>query len=182
MRHLGSIAIVFLAAAGFTSFSSARAPALLPGPGAVIAMHESLFRAIDAGKVEEALPFLHDDMNMGENYRARPCSLFLCDQQGQPLTARNHEQSAKLLKDWTLASAGDGKWTTTVTPIGADCFSAELSYAVLEITRTRTVDGKTTTRRYHSTSLVTYGKDGWQLTHWHLSPAEAGAAGATVVR
>jgi hypothetical protein len=145
-----------------------------PGPGAVIAMHERFFQALDGANLEQALSFLHPDMNMNQDERARPCSLFVVDRTGAPRQANGFESSKKLLTDWlrTWTPAG-AKCATRVTPIGADCFAAELSYAVLQLERNVTIDGKTTTQRYVSTSLVTYAKDGWQLTHWHVSPADA---------
>jgi hypothetical protein len=145
-----------------------------PGPGAVIAMHDRLFQALDAGDLDKTLALLHPDMNMNQNERARPCSLFLVDRAGAPRQANGFGASKKLLGEWLPAWTPDGaKCETRITPIGADCFSAELSYAVLELERKVTLGGKTTTQRYVSTSLVTYANDGWQLTHWHLSPADA---------
>jgi hypothetical protein len=164
------VAIIILSA--LSAWNPAPSAVPLRGPGAVIAMHEQLFRAMDALDIDKALSFLHEDMNMGEKERSRPCTLFLVDGNGKPLTALGYQESRKLLADWIQALSSEGRYETKVTALGADCFSAELSYAVLEFERLRTVNGKQTTQRYRSTSLVTYDA-GWKITHWHVSKAEA---------
>jgi len=144
-----------------------------PGPGAVIAMHQKLFQAIDAGNAERALEFLSADLNMQDEHRGRPCTLFLVDGSGAPVTSVGAEASRELLASWIAAS--EGRWETKLTSARDDCFSGELSYAVLEFERKRTDTKKPVVRRYRSTSLVTYD-EGWKITHWHVSPAGEAAA------
>jgi hypothetical protein len=178
---LAAASLAFLLAPVSSPVTAAPTP---PGPGAVIGMHERFFRAIDAGELDKALAFLHADMNLDQQERARPCSLFLVDRAGVPRQATSFEASKKLLGEWirTWTPAGS-KCETRVTPIGADCFSAELSYAVLQLERKVTVGEKTTTQRYLCTSLVTHGgNDGWQLTHCHLSPGQADSASGVATK
>lgn len=143
-----------------------------PGPGAVIGMHKVMFRAIDAGDVDAALAFLHPDMHMDREYGKRPCTLFLVEDDDTPLSADGFAESKKLLASWI--DSGASGWETRITGAHDDCLSGELSYAVLEFERTRTTKLGSETRKYRSTSLVTYD-DGWKLTHWHVSPAGAAA-------
>ena len=159
------LAVPVLAILALTANSPA-APA--PGPGAVIAMHKAMFRAIDGGDLEGALGFLHADMDMDRDYGQRPCTLFLVGDEGAPVSADGFAASNQLLADW-LDSGASG-WKTRITSAHDNCLSGELSYAVLEFERTRATKLGTETRRYRSTSLVTYD-EGWKITHWHVSPA-----------
>jgi len=142
------------------------------GPGGVIEMHERLFAAIDAGDTEAALAFLHVDMNMSSKSEMtrRPCTLVLPDKNGTASAAVGQAKSSKALASF-IGSQGSGAWSTEITSAQADCPSADASWAVLEIKRTRVrEDGVTTERRYHSSSIVAHDGD-FTLTHWHLSPA-----------
>jgi len=168
MRSIVALAAISLLAIVLTNLGSARP--VVPGPGAVIHMHEQLFAAADRGDHKGVIGFLHPDMNMDQEYRERPCTLFLPDQKGELVECESYAESRKALYGWAKAQTeAGGTWKTSVRSLGSDCFSSELSYAVLEVDRSHTVDGKTTTQRFVSTALVTYD-DGWKLTHWHLSP------------
>ena len=133
-------------------------------------MHKQLFAALDAGDVEAALAHLSPDLNMGRKYTERPCTVALSEIDGLSAHAIGNAASRKLLTDWVRA-AGEKASTTRVTRWLSDCFSAELSYAVLEFERTRTVDGERQTRRYVSTSLVTHRGGHWRITNWQVAPA-----------
>jgi hypothetical protein len=133
-------------------------------------MHERLFAAIDRGDVEGALAFLHPDMHMERAWVERPCTVVLEDIDDRSQHAIGYEASRELLGSWVREAAAD-RGETRITRWLSNCFSSELSYAILEFERTRTVDGEPETRRYVSTSLVTYADGGWKLTNWHVSPA-----------
>src|SRR5262245_48919742 len=140
------------------------APDPAPGPGAVIAMHRELFAAMDRGDVEKALTFLHADMNMKDPYRQRPCTLYLVADDGTPLRSEGCDESRSL---FTLQLKNDGAargtWKTTITSAHDDCFSSELTWCTLEFERTHVVDGRSTTRRYRSTTLAAYD-GGWKMS------------------
>jgi hypothetical protein len=168
--RLGLI-LLFVASTGFTITSESLAPKPTLGPGAVIHMHEELFRAIDAGDAEIAIGFLHKDMDMDDKWRKRPCQIFFTDIQGKTVRAMNHSDSRKLMTRMTQRlAASEGSVKTTIRPLSSNCFSAKLSYAVLEIKRVYRHGKKSWIERFVSTSLVTHD-NGWKLTHWHLSPA-----------
>ena len=174
------LTLAVLATAGYvianaTLSTAAPSPAAL-GPGAVIHMHEQLFAALDAGDAEKAVAFLHEDMEMDDEWRRRPCQVFLTDAKGETRQARKHAESAALLTTMAKESVLKGvTCETTVRPLSTDCFSAELSYAVLEVERAYRMGKESWTERLLCTSMVTYD-EGWELTHWHLSPAPGKAA------
>jgi hypothetical protein len=166
--------VLLLASIGLTLALASSSPASAPvrGPGAVVSMHRSFFKAVDAGQTDTAMAFLHADMQMDDEYRRRPCQIWLVGTDGEPRAAQNQAQSRELLSQWIEAERASGaSYKTKITPRAADCFSAELSFAVLDIERSCTRDGETTVERWRSTSLVTYDSD-WKLTHMHISPAE----------
>lgn len=160
-------ALVLGGAAALAATGLSPAPTL--GPGAVVAMHRQLFRAIDAGDVETALAFLSDDLNMDAEYRRRPCTLFLNDRDGKPIESVGVDASRALLARWVEESK-EGEWKTEIRVGTDDCFSGELSYAVLDFQRQRIDSKERSIERFRSTSLVTYD-GGWKITHWHVSPA-----------
>ena len=137
-------------------------PPALPGGGAVVGMHVQLFRALDAGDAERAASFVGSD---GE-------PTLLLDLGGEPERVTGRDGVERRLAEWARASKDQG-YSTSIEVLRAECTSAALSYAVLEIERTR-ADGPEV-ERYVSTSLVQHRDGGWQLVHWHLSPAQAPA-------
>ncbi len=147
----------------------------VPGPGAVIHMHERLFAAIDAGDVDAALGFLHADMNMKQEWGKRPCQLFIAEPSGVAFGARDHAESRELLARFVKEQkAKGGRMKTEVVSLSTDCHSGELSYGVMELVRTRTEGKQVTEERWISTALVTHDGD-WKLTHWQLAPAPPAA-------
>lgn len=169
-RTLTAAALTLLVGTG-AALAAAMRPAPPIGPGAVIEMQRELFAAIDAGDTERALAFLHEDMHMQRSWGKRPCTLFLPESGEGTTTARDHAQSRAALRRFVEEGKG---WKTEVTEATADCSSEDVSWAVLELTRRREVEGREVERRLRATALVTYD-DGWKLTHWHVSPADAPA-------
>jgi ketosteroid isomerase-like protein len=135
-----------------------------PGPGAVISMHIQLMRAIDGADADKAASFVGPKTDT---------SMFF-DRDERPEVIRGRAAVAERLSEWARESR-IGNYSTKVTPIASDCFSGDLSYAVLEIERSMktTSGGSMVVERYVSTSLVQYREGGWKLMHWHLSPASA---------
>jgi ketosteroid isomerase-like protein len=158
-------------------FRPAAAPAV--GPGGVIDMQVRLFRALDTGDAAAAAAFVDTDPNGGladgQDGGLQTPSVFLLDAQGAPIVAHGAENVKKLLAAQAQASKDGGpEWTTRILRSRADCYSGDLSYAVLELERSRGVKGGV--HRYRSTALVRHAKDGgWKLMHWHVSSAEAPA-------
>lgn len=159
------------------SNARASAPPLGPtmlGPGAVIDAHKKLFAALDAHRADDAIALVDTTGEAGfsdgeDGGIARP-SAVLVDDGGAPVLASGAEAVKKAVRDLAKED-GLPAWTTRIVRSRADCASAELSYAVLEIERTRGV--KAGTKRYRSTSLVRLVDGTWRLFHWHLSPADA---------
>jgi hypothetical protein len=176
---------LFLALAALpVLLSPAPAAPAAPGPGAVLVMHERLFRAMDAGDVSQALEFLHADIRPEDEHRPRPCTTILPTLEGGMVSGASFDESRAALTGWIESSAdAGGQWSTRLVSGYDDCFSGELSYAVLEFERVHEKDGARTATRYRSTSLVTYD-GGWKLTHWHVSraPEQTGKAGGKVRR
>lgn len=158
---------------GLTTLLLTAAPQPVPmGPGAVVAMHGELFRALDAGDAAGAMKFLHDDVDMQEPYEARPCSLFFDEVDGLTAASMGHEASRPLLVRWAQQIAADqgATWSTRILNARDHCFDPRLSYCVMEFERRRVpAEGEPESRRYLATSLVIYGDDGWQLTHWQIA-------------
>ena len=136
-------------------------PAALPGPGAVVGMHIQLFRALDAGDAGRAASFVGPDQKT---------TLALDLVGGEPELETGRAGVMQRLAEWARASKGLG-YSTSVEVLRADCPSGELSWAVLEIERSRETAAGVEVERYVSTSLVHYRSGGWRLMHWHLSPA-----------
>ena len=149
------------------------APPSALGPGAVIEMHKQLFAALDRGDADAAREFVEGDRKA----TPRTSTMFLIDGSGAPVKASDADESRDLLARLAAESKkAGGIWTTTLTSEAADCYSPELSYAVLELERSHAIGDKTEVRRYRSTSLVRYADKGWKIFHWHVSPADAVAA------
>lgn len=146
-------------------------PAL--GPGAVLALHEDLFRALDRGD-GKAVAALIVDRRGGLTWEkgtqwGDPGSFlaFATDPGGDPLRADSSAKGLTVLERWA-----DEGWSTEIERAWTDCQSPELSYAILEIARTRVEGDRSTTQRFRSTSLVSYDEraNHWSLWHIHLSP------------
>ncbi len=165
------------------SLGPSLAPSPSPGPESVVHMHERLFAAIDRGDVEGALAFLHPDMHMNRAWVERPCTVVLEGIDDRSQHAIGYEASRELVASWVreTGAAANGR-ETRITRWLSNCFSSELSYAIVEFERTRTVDGEAETRRYVSTSLVTRDGGSWQLTNWHVSPAGEATVSVDVPR
>ena len=145
------------------SFLAAARPAPALGPGAVLEMQKQLLAAIDRGDADAARAFVDADN--------REVVFFGLDG-GTPVVAEDAAKAGdmlgKLARD---AKSAGGTWTTTIASWKADCPSAGLSYAVLELDRAHVVDGKSSVQHLRSTSLVHYADGKWKLFHWHISPA-----------
>ena len=139
-----------------------------------------LFAALDAGDAIAARAFLHEDIHMGDKWRRRPCTLALYEVDGTSGLAVGRTASRALLDTW--ADAADTGAETRITNWVSDCHSGELSYATLEFERTNSVNGKQVTKRYVSTSLVTYEDGGWRITHMQVAPAAEKQAGSLALK
>jgi hypothetical protein len=175
-KALIAFVVPFILTAGLAtspSISPSATPSPLVGPGAVLEMHRQLFAAMDRGDVEAAKAFVDGENKDSE----REVSLFIPDASGIPTEAWGSNASRELLSRLVAdRSKLGGQWTTTITKTSADCPSSSLSFAVLDIERTRAVDGRTEAEKYRSTSLVHFSDGHWKLFHWHLSPAGASAS------
>jgi hypothetical protein len=154
-------------------------PRPAPGPGAVLAMHNALVAALDAGDAEKALTFLDESKEGGwpdgENGGIERPSLMLTDSTGLPVFADGAEEARALLAKLARASRDGGpEWRTKIVRSRSDCHSPELSYATLEFERTRGVKGGT--QLWRSTVLARWVDGQWKLFHWHVSPADAETA------
>jgi hypothetical protein len=172
LAKLGSaaLAVAALAALPFL-FGSASKP---PGPGAVLAMHEELFRALDQGNAQAVRAFLvdqpagaawsrADDWGAGLGFLA-----WAADPKGKPLAAEALDEGARTLGAWVVPGA-----STRVVRAWTDCHSAELSFAALELERSVKEGDEVRTERWRSTSLVSYStsEGRWRLWQIHLSRA-----------
>ncbi len=148
---------------------SASPPAL--GPGAVLDMHQALFRALDegdAGRLENLLASVPSGAtwSSGEGWGAPQGFLaFGPGGEGSASRAASVEDGRELLLRW----AGERGWQTRITQGWTDCASAEISYAVLELERTRRTDSGERIERFRSTSLVSHRNGRWVIWHFHLS-------------
>jgi hypothetical protein len=174
----------FFALTAFTvaALLATRTPAAAPaavGPGVVLDMHRRFFAALDAGDAEKALAFVDTSSEGGfadgeDGGIARPDVMWL-DEHGLPEHAHGLDAVRGLVARHAKASVDGGPaWTTKIVKSRSDCYSAELSYAILEFERSRGVKGGT--RRYRSTSLVRHAGDQWKLLHFHVSAADAETA------
>ena len=171
--------LVAAVCAVFTVPSFVAAPTPTPGGGAVLAMHREFLQALDAGDAQAAQRFLAADTGPES---ARPCTLYLVGAGDTPASAvGNAESKALLARILDEQRAAGGAWETRITRSWSDCPTAEVSWAVLEFERTQEKDGVARTSRYRSTSIVRHD-DGWKLTAWHVSPADATAAKVTATK
>jgi hypothetical protein len=146
------------------------------GPGAVLAMHQQLFAALDRGDVETVRRSL-GETPMGADWTpaagwASPRGFLAWNSEcgGPGFRADSREDALRALLAWgAQGTKGDGGWTTKITSAWSDCHSPEISFAALEFERTRTVDGKSETARYRSTSLVSHDGERWILWLFHVS-------------
>ncbi len=182
LRTLSMLVVASVAVLAGPAPVSAPAPAPVPGGGAVLAMHRELLGALDAGDVQAAQGFLSADSQPESAEGGRPCTLFLVGADGSPVSAvGNGESRALLARFLAEQTALGGKFETRITRAWTDCPSAEVSWAVLEFERAHSEDGAVRTRRYRSTSIVRHD-DGWKLTAWHVSPADAPSAGIAAAK
>lgn len=169
-----STVAAFTLAATLTSRTRAAAAAPV-GPGVVLDMHRRFFAALDAGDAEKALAFVDTASEGGfadgaDGGIARPDVMWL-DEHGLPEHAHGLDAVRVLVGRHAKASIDGGPaWTTKIVKSRSDCYSAELSYAILEFERSRGVKGGT--QRYRSTSLVRHAGDQWKLIHFHVSAAD----------
>jgi hypothetical protein len=172
-RSLLAFAAVLLPLAS-AALLSASGPA--PGPGAVLAMHEDLFAALDRGDVEAVRGHL-GEASMGGDWTAAggwsepPGFLaWATEGAGKGFSVTSREDGLRALLAWGAEGSKEGGgWTTRITHAWSDCRSADLSFAALEFERTRTVGGATETARYRSTSLVSHDGKRWKLWLFHAS-------------
>lgn len=146
-----------------------------PGPGQVLEMHRELFAELDRGGPEGAAQVARhmrevkgglcwsEEKGWGDPGRFLALALAPGD---EALRSTDPRRAAASLSHWA-----DGGWKTTIQSAWSDCGSPERSYCVLELERTRKVNGVLERKRYRSTSLVSYRDGRWVLWHFHLSPA-----------
>jgi hypothetical protein len=138
------------------------------GPGAVIAMHQRLFRALDAGDASLARSFATAHEN---SIGQADCVLYLPGEDGKLARHEGADAAGAALAAWAEASArAGGSFETKITFARDDCRSTDPSYAILEFERSHTAGGETTVRHYRSTSLVRYVDGAWKLFHWNVAP------------
>ncbi len=168
------LALAALAPASVTLLASGSEP--LSGPGAVLEMHEKLFAALDRGDLETVRAHL-GETPMGAEWSAaggwtHPPGFLAWGSEGngKGFAAESREDGLRSLLAWgSEGTKGGGGWSTKITRAWSDCHSPELSFAALEFERTRTVEGKSETVRYRSTSLVSYEDGRWVLWLFHAS-------------
>lgn len=150
-----------------------------PGAGAVLEMHRQLFRALDEGN-DAPLRSLLASVSQGATWTpdegwgdSQGFLAYGPPDGGGANRATSVEDGRALLQRW----AGERGWQTRITHSWSDCASAELSYAVLELERSRpSASGGSggsgeEVERYRSTSLVSHRDGRWVLWHLHLSRA-----------
>ena len=149
-------------------------PKALAGPGAIEDMLSGLLQAIDRGDhaaVKQC--FATGDTRF-------PVLVWGLDLENKPVTAAGAEAAARCCDGLLDAVAkANGTIASKVTDIHADCHSAELGYATMDLEQTRTVGGKSETSHVRATVLVSMDKQNqWQVFHWHASlvPAAQPAA------
>jgi len=174
-----SLLVAGLAGALFVlapAHESAPAPA---GPGAVLAMHRELFRALDAGERDAVTRLLgasragasFDGDAWGESPGAR---FFVLDAHDRPVAATKGAAVLDALLAWGAAAE-----STRIVDAWTDCASAEGGFAALEIART---DANGNERRYRMSSLARHENGGWRLFHCNVAPADAPAAKKTAAK
>ncbi len=132
------------------------------GPGALIEMHERIFKALDTVDPEALYADLLPD---------RDFLLFVPGPQG-PERHQGRDAAWEWFKQrLEETKAAGGKWSTQMTWKNADCHSPELGYAVIEFTRSHEKDGAVTRTSWRSTALGRYVDGKFRLLHWHVSPA-----------
>jgi hypothetical protein len=170
---LAALAAVPLLAARPPAAPAAPAP---PGPGAVLAMHERLFAALDRGDAEAVAGALAPDETVGG--LERRAHVFLDGP--HPRAARGAAEARTVLAHWPKLWRSDrAEVTTTIVRHQTECASGDLSYGVLEVERAYERGGARLVDRLHVTSLVAYRDGSWKLFHVHVSPvalAEPAAA------
>lgn len=163
MKRLLALASLLVTLPVLAALTSSR-PAL-PGPGGVVDAHVRLFAALDRGDADAAAAFFTRtkagmELTSDGKFRESPGAQFFV-----PAAAADPAQA--------LAQRFAGG-TTKVLSGWSDCPDGDLSWASLELEHTPKGG---TPQRWHSTSLVRHGKDGFRLWYWHLAPvAGAGAA------
>ena len=174
------LALVALAlSAAVLPFLGSAAPSPSPlGPGGVYSLHVDLFRAMDAcdgGAVAKLFSARSRGLVIdGERWSEKgdDVRVFLQTSAGEPIEAGSAEDARKLLIAQDTLQGSPKGWKTRILEGWMDCPSGEVSYATLHFERTREVDGEVVTRRYRSTSLVSYEDGAWRLWHLHVSPSE----------
>jgi hypothetical protein len=143
------------------SLIAARSAPPMPGPGAVIEMHEKLFGALDRGDTASAMGFVAEDGAV---------SLLVLGADGGRRAADGAGEMRKLLSEMADQRAKQGgKFETKITKSKADCDSERLSWGYFELETTHTVGDKKITTNYAMTSIVRWTREGMRLVHGHLS-------------
>jgi len=140
------------------------------GPGAVVEMHRSLFAALDRGD-EDAVRAMISTRGHGTAWtpedgwsEAGGATIAIGDTSA-PLGTLDAAAGAKRLLAW-----GGGAGTrTSIRRAWSDCASDRISFAVLELERTRLVEGVERTEAWRCTSLVSHEGGRWVLWHLHAS-------------
>jgi SnoaL-like protein len=171
LRRLAPVLAAVSCLALISTWTGARATSSpAPGPGAVIEMHKQLFAALDSGDEVAAKAFLTPGLDTPFFLLSPAASNAAAE---EPQRLENAEAAAGAFAALAQASRrAGGVFQTRITSAKADCESPQLSYAVLEIERTHTVQDAVEVRRYRSTSLVQYVDHRWRLAHWHVSAAK----------
>lgn len=179
MKHFLPFALVLAASPFVAPRAPAAAAPAAPGGGAVLAMQQQFFAAIDAGDPTKAMQFLDlrdaGGWSEGENGGIALPSVMWLDPRGAPEQAQGADAVRVLVAKHAKESDDGGpRWTTKFIRSRSDCYSADLSYCVAEFERTRGVKGGT--QRYRATSLVRQVEGQWRLFHLHVSPADEATA------
>ncbi|HVS18079.1 MAG TPA: hypothetical protein VMT18_05725 [Planctomycetota bacterium] len=138
-------------------------PAALGG-GAVVDAHRALFACLDRGDADAAAKFFTTSkagmsVDRAGGYGDAPGSLFFvpggAEDPARAMAERFAGGTTRIVRGWS------------------DCPNKELSWAALELEHSPREGAP---QRWHSTGLVSFGKEGVRLWFWHLSPVAADAA------
>jgi hypothetical protein len=150
------------------------------GPGGVIAMHESLFAALDRADAEGVKGRLGSISGLGACVDSRgqwsdpPSFLVALIEPGAAAkTAADPAAGAEALLEWARSET---PLKTRILSGWSDCYSKDIGFAILEFER-RGADGERA-RRYQSTSFARSTDEGWKLYFWQVAAvASDGSAG-----
>jgi hypothetical protein len=141
--------------------AAAAGDAARPGPGALIELHERIFRALDGMDADA----LRSELLLDERF------VLYAQGPAGPQRAQGEGQVWAWFQERIESRrAAGGRFRTRITWSHAECSSPDLGAAVLECVQTHEKDGATGEATFRLTALATWQDGRFRLRHWHLSP------------